>query len=99
MNGGVVFHRRPREPRRWCPTMFCWFALTLTGWLNGALAQSTLEDYALSIQPAADLRLATPAITANQIDAGSNATLTVSVTNLGPSTATGVTLVNRLSKI
>ncbi len=87
--------------------MFWLFAVALAGWLHGALAQSTLdfgaapngevEDYALSIQPAADLRLDAPSIPANQVDAGSNATLTVSVTNQGPSTATGVTLVNRLS--
>ena len=63
---------------------------------TGLAPDGEVEDYALNVQPAADVLL-TASSTANRVGVGTNATITVNVTNLGPSAATGVTLVSRLS--
>lgn len=79
---------------------FARFRFTTTG---GALAPSgpaldgEVEDYTITVEPASDLRL-TQTFSATAVPAGSSATLVVSVTNSGPSTATAVFLTNQLSR-
>ncbi len=50
----------------------------------------------LTVRPIADLRLGQVAST-NRVATGNNATFTINVTNTGPSTAAGVSVVSRLS--
>ncbi|HXJ57805.1 MAG TPA: immunoglobulin domain-containing protein, partial [Verrucomicrobiae bacterium] len=66
------------------------------GTLGGQIPDGEVEDYAVSIVPAANLALA-PSAAAIRVNAGANATLTLAVTNFGPSTATAVVLSNVLS--
>ena len=55
-----------------------------------------VEDYAVSIVPASDLRL-TQSFNATTIPIGNTGVLTITATNLGPSVATSVSLTHELS--
>lgn len=62
---------------------------------TGLAPDGEVEDYALTIAPAADLEItqsAPPSVTAESV-----ATFTIHATNRGPSAATGVTVLNQLS--
>lgn len=76
---------------------FARFRFDTTGGLTptGPAADGEVEDYAVTISPRADLRL-TQTLSANPVAVQSNLTLTVHLTNAGPSTATGVLLTNQL---
>jgi uncharacterized repeat protein (TIGR01451 family) len=62
----------------------------------GLAPDGEVEDYALAVAPASDLTVTT-AVSANRVPAGNNAVFTISVTNVGPSAASGIRLTNRLS--
>jgi uncharacterized repeat protein (TIGR01451 family) len=61
----------------------------------GLAPDGEVEDYPLAIQASADLTLS-QSVSAPRVTVGSNATFTVNVTNLGPTSVTGVVVTERL---
>ncbi len=76
---------------------FARFRFSTSGDLSydGLAEDGEVEDYAVTVSPAIDLAITqTGKVTA--VPLGQNLTYTLPITNLGPSTATGVMLSNRL---
>src|ERR1043166_6415490 len=82
-------------PRNATPALtFARFRFSSSGFVSfiGPAADGEVEDYTVTAQARSDL-VASLAGSPNPVAVGSNLTFSINVTNLGPSTATGVSLV------